>query len=60
MRVPWQYQDIRVYGSRIACNMFKNKIWKDIVENNKCGIPIDPENITEIISATLKLLLILN
>ena len=21
---------------RIACNMFKNKIWKDIVENNKC------------------------
>ncbi len=41
-------------GLPVICS--KNKIWKDIVENNKCGIPIDPENITEIISAITKII----
>lgn len=41
-------------GLPVICS--KNKIWKDIVENNKCGIPIDPENVTEITSAITKII----
>lgn len=41
-------------GLPVICS--KNKIWEDIVENYKCGISIDPKNVTEITSAITRII----
>ncbi len=41
-------------GLPVICS--RNRLWKEIVENSKCGISIDPENTTEIANAITEII----